>query len=218
MRSQTLLALLLLLLLPLASASGQRAARLSPALALARICVSEAGWDCFETLDGLAIHEVLLRGAERHAMTYSTFARTYSPRAVGDRPGRLRPWIGGLREDGGEPYSWPRITTRPISGGLIRVEPHPPWSSYRERWLAVLAQAREVVADYALSDVDEWSPCDSEVHDWGGAMDRLRAERLGLIEVDCGDTANDFYARPSQLDVEPEPEPSPVENLEVTPE
>jgi len=177
-------------------ASGQDR-RVPAYLALARICVSEAGWECFDTGDGLAIHEVLLRGAERHDMTYLTFARTYSPRAVGDRPGRLRPWIGGLREDGGEPYSWPRVTTRPTSAGLVRVEPHPPWSNYRDRWLTVLARAREVVAGYALSDVGEWSPCDGEVHDWGGAMDRARAERIGLIPVECGDTANDFYARPS---------------------
>jgi hypothetical protein len=69
------------------------------------------------------------------------------------------------------------------------------------------------VADYALSDVDEWSPCDSEVHDWGGAMDRLRAERIGLIPIDCGETRNDFYARPSLVQDEPAPV-SEVENLE----
>lgn len=217
MRSHPLRALvlalgLLLVLPPSAAQVAPMRSRLSPALALARICVSEAGWDCFTTGDGYAIHEVLLRGAERHAMTYSTFARTYSPRAVGDHPGRLRPWIGGLREDGDEPYSWPRITTRPRRDGMVGVEPHPPWSSYRERWLGVLAQAREV-ALWTLGDVEEWGLCEGPVHDWGGAMDRARAERIGLIEVECGDTSNDFYARPSQL--EPLAE---GENLEPSPE
>ena len=174
-------------------------------LALARICVSEAGWDCFESGDGLAIHEVLLRGAERHDMTYVTFARSYSPRAVGDRPSSLRPWIGGMREDGAAPSAWPRIVTRPGRDGMVRVEPHPPWSHYRERWLAVLSRAREVVA-LTLDGVGDWSPCSGSVHDWGGAMDRARAERIGLIPVECGETANDFYARPSLVGTEEEPE------------
>jgi hypothetical protein len=195
-----------------APAAGQRRVRLSPALALARICVSEAGWECWDTGDGVAIHEVLLRGAERHAMTYSTFARTYSPRAVGDRPGRLRPWIGSLNEAGDAPFSWPRITTHRRRDGMVAVEPHPPWSAYRERWLAVLAQAREVIG-WTLDDVDEWGLCEGEVHDWGGAMDRARAERIGLIPIDCGETRNDFYARPSLVQDEPAPV-SEVENLE----
>lgn len=201
-----------LLALLLAWASSARADLATDALLLARICVSEAGWDCFESGDGYAIHEVLLRGAERHAMRYETFARSYSPRATGMAPSRLRPWVAGLRADGGEPYSWPRVTTRPIPGGLVRVEPHPPWVSYRARWLAVLERAREVVS-WRLDDVDEWGLCDGPVHDWGGTMDRARATRLGLLDVDCGGTSNDFYARPSQL------EPlADVENADVTPE
>jgi hypothetical protein len=46
-------------------------------------------------------------------------------------------------------------------------------------------------------------------------MDRARATRLGLLDVDCGETSNDFYARPSQLD---EPSLVEVENLDVDPE
>jgi len=188
-----------LLALLLAWASSARADLATDALLLARICVSEAGWECFETGDGYAIHEVLLRGAERHAMRYETFARSYSPRATGMAPSRLRPWVAGLRADGGEPYSWPRVTTRPIPGGLVRVEPHPPWVSYRARWLAVLDRAREVVS-WRLDDVDEWSICEGEVHDWGGEVDEARAHRIGLVPVGCGETANTFYCRPSDPD------------------
>jgi hypothetical protein len=82
--------------------------------------------------------------------------------------------------------------------GWCAPEPHPAWSHYRDRWLAVLERAREVVR-YTLSDWDEWGYCDGEVHDWGGGMDRARATRNGLVEVECGDTRNDFYARPHLL-------------------
>jgi len=58
-----------------------REGRMSPTLALARICVSEAGWACWETGDGLGIHEVILRGADRHDMSYAGFARSYSSAA-----------------------------------------------------------------------------------------------------------------------------------------
>jgi hypothetical protein len=208
MRAAALLALLL------AWTSTARSDAATDALLLARICVSEAGWECWETGDGYAIHEVLLRGAERHEMRYETFARSYSPRATGMAPSRLRPWVSGLRADGGEPGSWPRIVTRPGRDGMVRVEPHPPWASYRTRWLAVLSRAREVVS-WRLDDVDEWSVCEGDVHDWGGSMDRDRATRLGLLDVDCGETSNDFYARPSQLD---EPSLVEVENLDVDPE
>jgi len=178
-------------------ASAQDQTRISPALALARICVSEAGWECFDTQDGLAIHEVLLSGASRHNMSYVSFARAYAGRVMGVRPHnseRLR-WVGALREDGNQPSNWPTMVTRRV-GGVIRVDSMPPWSSYRARWLAVLARAREVVR-LSLEDRVDWSPCPEEVHDWGGAMDRERANRAGLIEVECGETSNDFYQRPS---------------------
>lgn len=192
----TVSSVLLLAVCLFGRAAGQAGPRISPHLALARICVSEAGWTCFETGDGVAIHEVLLRGALRHGMRYGTFAATYSPRATGVEASRLRPWIGSLREDGDTPYSWPRIISRTRRDGTVAVEPHPPWSHYRDRWLAVLERAREVVR-LSLGDVDEWGVCAQPVHDWGGAMDRDRARRIGLIEIECGDTSNDFYARPS---------------------
>jgi len=180
---------------------------LTPALALARLCVSEAGWNCFVSGDGFAIHEVMLRGSTRQRIRYETFARAYARRLFGARPHdvpRLR-WVGQMNEAGTAPASWPATLTRTVRG-TVRVEPHAPWSSYRARWLAVLVRAREVVADLTLDDVDEWGICDRAVHDWGGWMDRARAERIGLVPVGCGlaatettpaHTRNDFYCRPS---------------------
>jgi len=159
-------------------------------LALARICVSEAGWSCFETGDGYGIHEVLLRGSERESLRYTTYARSYAGRVMGARPHehpRLL-WVMNLRADGGAPAHWP--TTRG------NAEPHAPWSSYRQRWVEVLSRAREVVT-FTLDDIDDWGVCDDPAHDWGGWMDRERAARIGLLPVQCGDTRNDFYSRPS---------------------
>lgn len=176
-------------------ASAQRQ-RISPELALARICVSEAGWDCFETGDGYAIHEVILRGSTRHDISYTSYARAYSGRAVGSKPyiGQ-RTWIPFLVENGDEPRNW-RTPLYRTQGGAVRVLGPPPWSQYRARWLAVLEHARRVVR-LSLSDIQDWGRCGQEVHDWGGSMDRDRARRLGLIEVECGETQNYFYRRPS---------------------
>lgn len=190
--------LAVLVLVASASAVAQsREGRISPALALARVCVSEANWDCFETGDGLAIHEVLLRGADRHGMSYTSFAAAYSGRVVGTRtPTTTRGrWIRELDESGEAPSSWPTHITRRV-GGAAHVRPMLPWAHYRESWMAVLERARQAVRDYTLDNITDWGVCASPVHDWGGSMDRGRAERLRLIEVECGETSNDFYARP----------------------
>ncbi|MGL4258003.1 MAG: hypothetical protein ACRCSL_16840 [Microbacterium sp.] len=194
-----------LALAPLGFSQSRPDARpLSPHIALAQLCVSEAGWDCFERGDGYAIHEVILRGARRQGLRYQTYARAYSQRLFGARPhdsARLA-WVSQLDERGSAPQAWPRTHTRRV-GDVVRVEPHAPWASFRGRWLAVLERAREV-STWTLDDIDEWGVCDGVVHDWGGWMDRDRAQRLGLIPVDCGvdeqGTRNDFYARPSLLE------------------
>lgn len=172
--------------------------RLTPAVALARLCVSEAGWECFESGDGLAIHEVILRGAAMQDISYPAYARAYARRLFGARPHdvpRLR-WVGQLTEECDRPEDWPETATTRRSDGTIDVHPHPAWSNYRERCLVVMARAAQVVADHTVDNVDSWSVCLRPVHDWGGWMDRARAERIGLVEVDCGDTRNDFYCRP----------------------
>ena len=198
-----------MVVLMVSGVQGQdRGTSLSPALALARICVSEANWECFTRGDGLAIHEVLLRGAERHGMSYVSFARAYSGRVVGDRvpTGERGRWLRELSPDGSAPPSWPRHTFT-HRAGVVDIHPAVPWSHYRADWLAVYARAQEVVRNFSLSNIDEWGVCEAPVHDWGGSMDRLRAERLRLIEIECGETANDFYARPSLVAEAEEEEP-----------
>lgn len=172
-------------------ATGQLAQPpMSDALVLARLCQSEAGWTCFESGDGVAIHEVLLRGAARRRSGYADFAMLYARRLFGTRPHsiqRLR-WSGELNEEATAPSSWPP-------------PPHREWARYRTRWLGVLRRAREVTATFTLDDADEWAVCDGPVHDWGGLSSRARAARIGLVPVQCGvsdtQTRNDFYCRPS---------------------
>lgn len=181
-------------------AAAAQNAPLTPALVLVRLCISEAGWECFDRGDGIGIHEVLLRGSARQRIRYTSFARAYARRLFGARPhdvARLR-WVGQITERCDAPAAWP--TTMTVRRrGVVSVVPHAPWGAYRERCLAVVERAREVVT-WTLDDVDEWGVCDTPVHDWGGWMDRARAARMGLIPVSCGateqGTRNDFYCRP----------------------
>lgn len=169
------------------------------ALLLARICVSEAGWDCFDTKDGYAIHEVLLRGAARHGISYGAFARAYSKAAGrgGDNVRERIRWIREMNERGEQPPSWP--TQRYVrSGDTVRVHPGLPWAQYRGSWLAVLERAKEVVQRYALDNIRVWGVCTAPVDDWGGQMDHERAVRRGLVEIECAGTSNNFYARPNR--------------------
>lgn len=187
--------------------------RLTPEVALMRLCISEANWECISTGDGLGIHEVIARGAMHQDIRYESYARAYARRLFGARPHdvpRLR-WVGELTPACTEPEHWPLTIMVRRRDGTTEIRPHARWATFRERCLAVAAWAAETVVQHAPTDVDHWSICERPVHDWGGAMDRLRASRLGLVPVLCelppevdenGElvrrvTQNDFYCRPS---------------------
>ncbi len=199
MKIKHMLALCLLLTVAAVPAHGQQV-QLTPEVALARLCISEAGWECFDTGDGFGIHEVISRGAAQQNIRYESYARAYARRLFGARPHDVQRlhWVGQLTPACTEPADWPTtLTVR--RGGVVTVVPHAPWATYRERCLAVFAQAREVAA-LTLEDVDEWGVCDSAVYDWGGFVDEARARRIGLVPVVCGvtddGTRNTFYCRP----------------------
>lgn len=198
--------------------NGQAAPNLTPAIALARLCISEAGWECPTSGDGLAIHEVMSRASLRNGSRYTTEARSYARRLFGARPHdvqRLR-WVGELTPACSEPRSWPQTVTV-TRRGVSRVVPHAAWATFRERCLEVFAWAESAVVQYPSERVEEWSICERPVHDWGGWMDRDNAENQGLVPVMCRmpeeecdedlrqrehqpntcGTRNDFYCRPS---------------------
>lgn len=163
----------------------------SDALVLARICAHEAGWSAHESGDCAAIATVLLRLAEDRGWTFRAAAYAYSGRAL--RGETSRRYYAELDEHGTQPASWPghRWVTR---GDIVVAEPGPSWSRFRPRWLALLDHARAVLAGEVVD------ACADPPDDWGGRVDRRRAARLGLVEVDCGETHNDFYRRPSRMD------------------
>jgi len=172
--------------------------RITDQLALARICASEAGlperreeggWRF--TDDCAAIHRVITFGAQQTGMRWQGFARAYSGRVFDQSLTTPRAWVAHLAPDGSAPRNWPTQRFVPQRDGTSRVLPHAPWSASREAWLALYAHAGDVIAGRATA------PCEGNVSDWGGLMDRERAQRLGLIWVECGTTLNDFYLRPS---------------------
>lgn len=158
---------------------------------LARIVVHETGWE--DTGDASAIFAVLTSGAEREGITWQAYARRYSRRL--HRGEVSRRWAVELTEDCARPPSWPRVVTARASDGALSVRPHPGWGAYRDRCQAVMARVREVLAG------EREHGCPSEPHDWGGRVDRERARRLGLIEIDCSrgdvETVGFYYLRPS---------------------
>lgn len=175
------------------------------ALILAQITIHEAGWE--DTGDLEAIDAVLRAGAERTGMSYRAFARAYSGMIWAGRTSK--PWVRHLDSSCSEPEEWPEHVIREHrdeSTGEITYtrERHAPWRAYRSRCELVMERARATRAG------EREHGCAVTPHDWGGAVDRARARRIGLIAIDCSlgdvETRNTFYVRPS---LSPSPSPSP---------
>lgn len=149
-------------------------------LVLARICVSEAGWsapqDCaaiFQVLRNVRRNDETLMGAMRRA------SRVVSE--MKDPTTRRHRWLVNLHLDGTEPDHFPEVAN---------------WERhYRHRWFDVIAHARALIEGEAHAH-----PCPGAVIAWGGDMDDYLALQRNLIRVDCGDTANTFWKRPSRRD------------------
>jgi hypothetical protein len=175
-RGTALAALMVALLL-----GSHRTAFASPystdAIALARVCVSEAGW----TYDGdcPAIYEVLKFHAQHRGISFVQFARAYSDRVFDRRRSDRRRWIAWLSPTFERPRGWPsRVLT---------------WERGAELWRERLDHAEGIIR----GDVEQ--PCQKTPHHWGAryGVDRTRAERAieeGRWEVvNCGHTRNAFY-------------------------
>lgn len=160
------------------------------ALVLARICVSESGfprWDATAdegvgawqfSDDCRSIAEVIRWGAERRGLSFSVYARAYARGVFNEQSTRSRAYVGDLEPDGSTPRRWP--------GGN-----HPHWSRYRQSWLAMYQHAQWLVTEGLPTS------CSETPTDWGGRVDRARAEALQMHEISCGQTHNFFYVRHS---------------------
>lgn len=141
----------------------------------ARAMVGEVDWDSEQ--DHAAIAWVLARRWKMASkrwpeLRYVDVVRGYSKPIRGSirRLTRRQRWVRALSIDGARPAGWPRRLA---------------WNRYAPKWRRVLRMA------------DEWSlglwpdPCRGKAWHWGGQMDRPWP---GLVEIDCGDTRNVFYA------------------------
>lgn len=143
------------------------------ALALARVCWNEAGWDSPQ--DCLAIAEVVRSTSSSGEITLGALQRLAPHVATGRPRGAHQRLSTELRADGARPASWPG---------------HLPWERvWRARWLRVLALSRALVEGRVRGR------CERAPIAWGGAMDRHLAARRRLTRVDCGQTRNEFWAR-----------------------
>lgn len=157
-------------------ASTRNPTRNRDRLHLARICVSEAGWD--PGSECAAIHEVLVDRARVIGISYRAAACAYSTRTCTRSRQDARRWIAHLTLDGRRPEGWPRGTS---------------WTRHRALWRGVL----ELAADVIRGRVE--SPCPSPIHHWGDRHgDRLRALRYGWEQVECGRTRNLFWRVPGR--------------------
>jgi len=153
-------------------------------LVLARIGVSESGWDGDGDLRGIYQvlrntrrgRETLLSSMRRHSRIVSEL---WSPRSTRER------WLSELNLDETRP---PHFTMDQES-----------WDrTYRRKWHAVLGRAIALVEGR-----DRVRQCPVPVIAWGGrcevaagACDDHIALRRGLVQVEsCGDTRNRFWSR-----------------------
>lgn len=144
------------------------------ALALARVCVHEAGFTSPD--DCSAIHAVLARVIERiqGIRTIAAAAELYSPRATGRVTPRtdLDRWVQQLN----------LRATKPPAFGYS-------WELNRPRWIERLEQARRLLAG------TESHRCELPITHWGAPSggDLERATRARWTRVNCGETRNAFW-------------------------
>lgn len=177
-----------------------------PAVALARVCLSEEGWEnrvgCVaiaRTMENIRSKGCTAKGVTQceegnetllSAMRRMSKRVTGMVRALNDR----QRWIQGLHRDAAKPRAWNDCTGSPECSG--------PWKLFRPRWLALLA-----FADSLLEGRKEPNPCEGHVLAWGSGDDHLfmarrnlGRERAGKRKLDplrCApEVTNVFYGFP----------------------
>jgi hypothetical protein len=149
------------------------------ALALARICVSEAGFT-LRTRDCELIYHVLRTRSRSGELEMGTM-RAYCKKSFNrDRTDHHR-WVAHLNPAGREPRGWSETTTVP-------------WSRRRAAWLRVLEHTRDLIRRRPEN------PCGDRLDHWGSkGFRRRRHLRNGWRIVDCGETLNEFWALPDRF-------------------
>jgi hypothetical protein len=171
------------------------------ALALARVCASEAGIRVSD--DCAAIYAVIAERARRGGRTWLEHVRLYSGDVFNRERVDHRRWLAHLDASGEEPAGWRDPIVRLGIGGRVVRRQRGPWArpsradDWQRRWLALLEHAGRIAAGEVRAR------CDVTPHHWGcppdahnQCTDDARARRAGWIAISCGETRNRFYCDP----------------------
>jgi hypothetical protein len=154
------------------------------ALAVAKVCANESSLFSGSPADCALIWQTVRRRGGETSATRLTWLSEHSSCVLTDREmvgdealGNCR-WTRGLTATAEEPSGWPD---------------HWSWERASERWDAMRRLCTSFVA--RRRPRGGW-PCEEDPDTWGGRMDRARAERIGLVPIECEGTINDGYRFP----------------------
>lgn len=150
-------------------------------LALARICVSEAGFQTRSNDCTLIYH--VLRGRSTTGELTMGIMRAYAGMTFNENRTDSRRWILHLNHAFDEPREWSETVTVP-------------WSARRDGFIDVYHHAGMLVRTRPRE-----TPCGVRVSHWGARGFRRDLHlRQGWRLVRCGNTHNDFWYVPSRRD------------------
>lgn len=187
----------------------------NPILALARICVNEEGW--FNKTGCAAIWQVvqnvrsktcnkkvipLITQCKNGKETSLSAMRRLSKRVTGLVPPTTprQRWTSTLQPSKRPPLKWVECTSyKTVKNKRVSfpIGCHGVWKLYSEAWLEILETAKKL---YQRHHEDLPCPTANAFHGpviaWGYKGDLWLAKRRGLIQINCGDTGNFFFAKP----------------------
>lgn len=163
-------------------------------LSLAKICVSEAGFQV-RSNDCTLIYHVLRRRSSTGEVTMGIM-RAYAKKTFDESRRDSRRWITHLNHDLSEPRGWAESVTVP-------------WSRRQEGFADVYHHAGELLRSRPTE-----TPCGAKVSHWGARGFRRELHlSQGWKLVRCGNTHNDFWYVPTRRDSEARQEEREVASL-----
>ena len=152
-------------------------------LALAKICVSESGFQV-RSNDCTLIYHVLRRRSSTGEVTMGIM-KAYARKTFDENRQDPRRWILHLNHTFEEPMGWAEHVTVP-------------WSTRRDGFAEVYSHAGML-----LRTRPETTPCGAKVSHWGARGFRRELHlSQGWKLVRCGNTHNDFWYVPTRRDIE----------------
>jgi hypothetical protein len=162
--------------IPVVPAEPEIMPRRDMQLALARICVSEAGFQV-RTNDCTMIYHALRTRSNTGEITIGIM-RAYAPRSFNMSRTDNHRWVAHLRSDFREPRGWRETVSIP-------------WSTRREGFQQVYEHAGMLLRTHPEN------PCGIRIDHWGARyFRRNRHIRNGWTPITCGETLNQFWSLP----------------------